>query len=80
MGPYELLQKVVTAFEELNIRYIVTGSVASIHQKKRFKVQRGRMVHENKVQVNPDYLRKKLTKYKARCGDCCYRNICEKVI
>jgi len=22
----------------------------------------------------------KPTKYKARCGDCCYRNICEKVI
>ena len=30
MGPYELLQKVITAFEELNIRYIVTGSVASM--------------------------------------------------
>ena len=27
---------------------------------KRFKVQKGRTVHENKVQVNPDYLRKKL--------------------
>lgn len=30
MGPYELLQKVITAFEELNIHYIVTGSVASM--------------------------------------------------
>lgn len=30
MGPYELLQRVITAFEELNIRYIVTGSVASM--------------------------------------------------
>ena len=30
------------------------------HQEKRFKVQKGRTVHENKVQVNPDYLRKKL--------------------
>lgn len=30
MGPYELLQQVISAFEELNIRYIVTGSVASM--------------------------------------------------
>ena len=30
MGPYELLQKVITAFEALDIRYIVTGSVASM--------------------------------------------------
>ncbi len=30
------------------------------HQEKRFKVQKGRTVHENKVLVNPDYLRKKL--------------------
>jgi len=30
MGPYELLQQVITAFEELGIRYIVTGSVASM--------------------------------------------------
>lgn len=30
------------------------------HEEKRFKVQKGRTVHENKVQVNPDYLRKKL--------------------
>jgi len=30
MGPYELLQQVISAFEELNIRYVVTGSVASM--------------------------------------------------
>jgi len=30
MGLYELLQKVITAFEELNIDYIVTGAVASM--------------------------------------------------
>ena len=29
-GPYELLQKTITAFVEPNIRYIVTGSVASM--------------------------------------------------
>ena len=30
------------------------------HEEKRFKVQKGRTVHENKVRINPDYLRKKL--------------------
>jgi len=30
MGLYELLQQVITAFEELNIDYIVTGAVASM--------------------------------------------------
>jgi len=30
------------------------------HQEKRFKVQRGRTVHEDKMRVNPEYLRKKL--------------------
>jgi CRISPR-associated exonuclease Cas4 len=30
------------------------------HQEKRFKVQKGRTVHEDKMRVNPDYLRKKL--------------------
>jgi len=30
MGLYELLQKVITAFEALNIDYIVTGAVASM--------------------------------------------------
>lgn len=30
------------------------------HQEKRFKVQKGRMVHEDKMRLNPDYLRKKL--------------------
>lgn len=30
------------------------------HQEKRFKVQKGRTVHEDKAQINPDYLRKKL--------------------
>ncbi|CAN2040608.1 CRISPR-associated exonuclease Cas4 [Candidatus Magnetomoraceae bacterium gMMP-15] len=29
------------------------------HQEKRFKVQKGRIVHEDKLRVNPDYLRKK---------------------
>jgi CRISPR-associated exonuclease Cas4 len=30
------------------------------HQEKRFKVQKGRTVHEDKERINPDYLRKKL--------------------
>ena len=30
------------------------------HQEKRFKVQKGRSVHEEKAALNPDYLRKKL--------------------
>jgi len=30
MGLYELLQQVITAFEELNIDYLVTGSIASM--------------------------------------------------
>jgi CRISPR-associated exonuclease Cas4 len=30
------------------------------HQEKRFKVQKGRMVHEDRMRLNPDYLRKKL--------------------
>ena len=30
------------------------------HEEKRFKVQKGRTVHEDKMRVNPDYLRKKL--------------------
>lgn len=30
------------------------------HQEKRFKVQQGRVVHEDKTRINPDYLRKKL--------------------
>ena len=30
------------------------------HQEKRFKVQKGRDVHEDKQRINPDYLRKKL--------------------
>jgi len=30
------------------------------HQEKRFKVQKGRTVHEEKATMNPDYLRKKL--------------------
>jgi CRISPR-associated exonuclease Cas4 len=30
------------------------------HQEKRFKVQKGRTVHEEKAAINPDYLRKKL--------------------
>ncbi|RLB96463.1 MAG: CRISPR-associated protein Cas4 [Deltaproteobacteria bacterium] len=30
------------------------------HQEKRFKVQKGRTVHEDKMRMNPDYLRKKL--------------------
>lgn len=30
------------------------------HQEKRFKVQKGRMVHDEKTAVNPNYLRKKL--------------------
>lgn len=30
MGPYELLQKVVAAFEQLQISYLVTGSIAAM--------------------------------------------------
>ena len=30
------------------------------HEEKRFKVQKGRTVHEDKMRVNPQYLRKKL--------------------
>jgi CRISPR-associated exonuclease Cas4 len=30
------------------------------HQEKRFKVQKGRTIHEHKVKLNPQYLRKKL--------------------
>ncbi|MDZ7262787.1 MAG: hypothetical protein ONB05_11875, partial [candidate division KSB1 bacterium] len=30
------------------------------HEELRFKVQMGRQVHEKKVQMNPDYLRKKI--------------------
>ncbi|WP_449244100.1 CRISPR-associated protein Cas4 [Desulfobacca acetoxidans] len=30
------------------------------HQEKRFKVQTGRTVHEDKARLNPNYLRKKL--------------------
>ena len=30
MGPYELLEKVVKAFDRLRITYLVTGSVASM--------------------------------------------------
>ncbi len=30
------------------------------HQEKRFKVQEGRSVHEDKMRINPDYLRKKI--------------------
>jgi len=30
------------------------------HQEKRYKVQKGRRIHENKKAVNPDYLRKKI--------------------
>jgi CRISPR-associated exonuclease Cas4 len=30
------------------------------HQEKRFKVQKGRTIHEDKLRVNPDYLRKRL--------------------
>ncbi len=30
------------------------------HQEKRFKVQKGRTIHEEKMDQNPDYLRKKL--------------------
>jgi hypothetical protein len=30
MGLYELLQQVITAFEELNIAYLINGSVASM--------------------------------------------------
>ncbi|MCK4388740.1 MAG: CRISPR-associated protein Cas4 [Desulfobacterales bacterium] len=32
----------------------------SEHQEKRFKVQKGRTIHEDKIRVNPEYLRKKL--------------------
>ena len=30
------------------------------HEEKRFKVQKGRTIHEDKVKLNPQYLRKKL--------------------
>lgn len=30
------------------------------HEEKRFKVQRGRTVHEDKASINPEYLRKKI--------------------
>ncbi len=30
------------------------------HQEKRFKVQKGRTIHEERATINPDYLRKKL--------------------
>jgi CRISPR-associated exonuclease Cas4 len=30
------------------------------HQEKRFKVQKGRTVHEDKMRLDPEYLRKKL--------------------
>jgi CRISPR-associated exonuclease Cas4 len=30
------------------------------HQEKRFKVQKGRKIHEDVVRVNPDYLQKKI--------------------
>ncbi len=30
------------------------------HQEKRFKVTKGRIVHEDKTKINPDYLRKKI--------------------
>ena len=30
------------------------------HEEKRFKVQKGREIHEDKQRINPDYLRKKL--------------------
>ncbi len=30
------------------------------HQEKRFKVQKGRAIHEEKGRINPDYLRKNL--------------------
>ena len=30
------------------------------HQEKRFKVQTGRTIHDDKARLNPDYLRKKL--------------------
>jgi len=30
------------------------------HEEKRFKVQKGRTIHEDKIQFNPQYLRKKL--------------------
>jgi len=30
------------------------------HQEKRFKVQKGRTIHEDKMDRNPDYLRKRL--------------------
>ena len=30
------------------------------HQERRFKVQKGRTIHEDKMRVNPEYLRKKL--------------------
>ena len=30
------------------------------HEEKRFKVQKGRNIHEDKERVNPEYLRKKI--------------------
>ncbi|MFN3533265.1 MAG: hypothetical protein ACK41Q_12270 [Candidatus Brocadia sp.] len=30
MGPFELLQKIVEAFEHLQISYLVTGSIAAM--------------------------------------------------
>ena len=30
------------------------------HEEKRFKVQKGRTVHEEKERINPEYLRKKI--------------------
>ncbi|RLB87388.1 MAG: CRISPR-associated protein Cas4, partial [Deltaproteobacteria bacterium] len=30
------------------------------HEEKRFKVQKGRIIHEDKQRINPRYLRKKL--------------------
>ncbi len=32
----------------------------SQHEEKRFKVQQGRTVHDDKARVNPDYMRKKI--------------------
>ncbi|MBE9547207.1 MAG: hypothetical protein IMF10_06910, partial [Proteobacteria bacterium] len=30
------------------------------YEEKRFKVQKGRTIHEDKQRINPDYLRKKM--------------------
>ncbi len=30
------------------------------HEEKRFKVERGRTVHDDKTRINSDYLRKKI--------------------